>query len=84
MSAYRLVLVEDDEDEFLRIAAVVAEMAGSGHVLDWVNNFEEGLAIILQNEHHAYIIDQHLGEKNGVELIRLARSQGSRVPMLLL
>ncbi|MFZ4828771.1 MAG: sensor histidine kinase [Phototrophicaceae bacterium] len=84
MISYRLLLVDDDEDEFLLTKAVVKDMAGFGHVLDWVDNFEDGLAIILKNEHDAYILDYHLGAKNGVELIQLARTQGSRAPMIIL
>ena len=84
MTTYKLLLVDDDEDEFLLTKAVVKEMAGFGHVLDWVDNFEDGITAILKNEHHAYMLDYNLGAKNGVELIRMAREQGSRAPMIIL
>lgn len=84
MISYKLLLVDDDEDEFLLTRAVVKEMAGFGNTLDWVDNFEDGLAAVLKNEHHAYMLDYNLGAKNGVELIRMAREQGSRAPMIIL
>ena len=80
----RVLLVDDDEDEYIITRRIIAEVEGRRHSLDWASSYEEGLAIIEEGRHDIYLIDYQLDEKNGLDLLREAIAEGCSQPMILL
>ena len=82
--APRILLVEDDEDDFILARDLLREIFRSRLQLDWLGDWDEALAAIAEGQHDVYIVDYRLGARNGVDLVREATSLGSRAPFILL
>ncbi|HEU4389602.1 MAG TPA: PAS domain S-box protein, partial [Blastocatellia bacterium] len=80
----RILLVDDDEDDYLLTRDLVSEAGGGRFELDWVSNYESARDTIGKQDYDLLLVDYRLGEKNGLDLIRHAVSSGCRVPMILL
>jgi signal transduction histidine kinase len=80
----KVLLIEDDEDDYILTRELLAEVKGGKYALDWASSYEEGLRVAGQLEHHVCLVDYRLGEKNGVQLIREAREARLTTPMILL
>ena len=78
-----VLLVDDDEDEFVVTRDLFAEI-GSGYALSWARSYQEGSTQIARCEHDAFLFDYHLGARTGVELLREAKLLGCRAPILIL
>ena len=80
----RVLLVDDDEDEFVITRALLAEARNGRFELEWVGAFEAGLAAILEARHAVYLVDYRLGERFGIDLLRQAVAQGCKAPIIML
>lgn len=66
----RILLVDDDEDDYLLTRALCQRVQHHRLQLDWADSFEQGRKRIANNEHDVVLIDFRLGAKNGLELLR--------------
>lgn len=84
----RVLLVDDDEDDYVLLREMFARLPGQGdqrrYCLSWVNGFEEALAACTQQQYDIHLVDYHLGRHNGLELMRAAAEKGCNVPTILL
>jgi light-regulated signal transduction histidine kinase (bacteriophytochrome) len=80
----RVLLVDDDEDDYIMTRDFLAEAEQLSFKLNWVDNYEAGLAAIAQNQHDVYLLDYRLGKENGLELLRSALKLGCAKPIILL
>jgi len=80
----RILLVDDDRDEYFLTKDLLDGMPNHRHHLDWVSTFAEGLDAICRNEHDVFILDYQLGAKTGVDLLNEARRRGGMGPVILL
>lgn len=65
----RVLLVDDDEDDYLIIRNFVLKIHGNPFKLEWISNIDEAAATIAQEKHDIYLVDYRLGEENGLELL---------------
>ena len=82
--AVRLLLIDDDEDEYELLRGVLGDIRGTQYELEWVSSYGEGIQAISEGRHHAYLIDYRLGGASGVDLVRQAREKGSEDPLIRL
>jgi signal transduction histidine kinase/HPt (histidine-containing phosphotransfer) domain-containing protein len=80
----KVLLIEDDEDDYVLTRELLSEVKGANYALDWAPSYEEGLRVAGLREHHVCLVDYRLGERSGVELIREARQARLTTPMILL
>lgn len=80
----RVLLVDDDEDDYLIIKKTFAQIANSPFVLSWTSSFDEAKKLIKKEEHDAYLIDYRLGEQTGLDLLRYAKPEKRLQPFILL
>jgi signal transduction histidine kinase len=80
----RVLLVDDDEDDYIITQDIVNEIQGRVHLLEWTNSFEKAIEIIQECRHNVILVDYHLGARNGLELIREAISMECKTPFILL
>lgn len=83
-SLIRVLLVEDDEDDYVLTRELLTEIPAQRFSLDWEKNFESGLKEMLRNQHDVVLLDYRLGARNGVELLRAALEGGCQAPVILL
>jgi two-component system cell cycle sensor histidine kinase/response regulator CckA len=84
MDVIRVLLVEDDEDDYIIARDLFAEIRGNRFTLDWVKTFQAGLEAMLLNQHDVCLVDYRLGAQNGVDLLRAVMEQGCQAPIILL
>jgi two-component system response regulator MtrA len=84
VSAGRLVVVADDEDDILELVTVIIE--GSGHEVVPVRDGAAALAAIHERRPDLVVLDIAMPEVDGLEVLRRLRSDGqtSELPVLLL
>ncbi len=80
----RVLIIEDDEDDFFITRALLSKAQGIDCELTWVRNYDEGLDALLSNQHDVALVDYRLGPSNGLELLREATDRDARIPMILL
>lgn len=80
----RLLLIEDDEDDYLILRELLQDVPDQHFRLDWVSTYDEGLARALLREHDVLLVDYRLGADSGLSLISELNAQSSPVPMILL
>ncbi len=79
-----VLLVEDDEDDYVIIRDTLDEFENTKITLDWVNSFNAAREAMARRIHHLCLLDFRLGEHNGLELIDVARTNGFRAPIIML
>ncbi len=80
----RVLLVEDDEDDYLLTSTLLTEIHSDKFEPIWAKTFEEGLQHVSAGDYDICLLDYRLGSHNGLELLHEARSQGTSRPCLLL
>lgn len=83
-SVIRVLLVEDDEDDYMLTRALVSARENANIKLDWVDSYGRALEAVEQNNHDVYLVDYRLGHQTGINLIQEAFLMGCRAPMILL
>jgi two-component system, cell cycle sensor histidine kinase and response regulator CckA len=83
-SPIKVLLVDDDEDDYILTRDWFDEFQIPGSELEWVSSYTKGKEAIAKNRHDIYLVDYRLGEGNGLELLREAIANGSTAPIILL
>jgi len=77
----RFLLVEDDD----KIGRFIAQgLRQEGHVVDWSQDGEEGMAFALDGAFDAAIVDLMLPRRDGLSLIRELREKKRKLPVIVL
>ncbi|MCL5406204.1 MAG: response regulator [Deltaproteobacteria bacterium] len=80
----RVLLVDDDQEDFLIISDMLLEAENSRFELDWVQTYEAGLEAISRQEHDVYLLDYFMGRHNGLEVLKTAAETGCKAPVIFL
>ena len=80
----RILLVEDDEDDYILTRDTLMEMGSPICTLDWASTYEAGFELFHQHRHDLYFFDFRLGVRTGLDLLRAARATDEYAPIMLL
>jgi two-component system CheB/CheR fusion protein len=80
----RILYIDDDEEEYLLIRQLLAQVDGEAFAVEWVGSYESALEAIDDGGHDVYLLDYNLGARSGLELLRAALGRGCRAPWILL
>jgi len=80
----KVLLVDDDEDDYILTRDLLAESQGTRFEVEWVSAWDCALDVMGENQHDIYLLDYRLGEHNGLELLQQAVANGCRAPIILL
>jgi diguanylate cyclase (GGDEF)-like protein len=78
-----VLLIDDDEDEFIITRDLISELGGA-YRLSWINNFERGMAEISKSDYSVCLLDFRLGEHSGIDFLAEAVSRNCPIPIILL
>lgn len=79
-----ILLVEDDEDDYLITREVLEEMQDVELSLTWVKDYDEGLSFLAQNDVSVCLVDYRIGAHTGIEFLKVAKGRGLKSPVILL
>lgn len=80
----RVLLVDDDENDYILTRDWFSEFQMVGCQLEWIDNYQQAENAIAHNNYDIYLVDYVLGSFNGLELLRQAMAKGCSSPMILL
>lgn len=80
----RILLVDDDEEGFIHARELLGVLPENRIDLEWIADVEQALEQIREDRYDLYLIDYHLGPRNGLELMRSAFEGGCKAPMILM
>src|SRR5437660_572228 len=80
----KVLLVEDDEDDYIITRDLLAEVPGAQFTVEWISDFNNALHTMSLNQHDICLVDYRLGAQTGVELLRAAVDRGCQAPIILL
>lgn len=84
MNVTRLLLVEDDEDDYIITRDLLQDMDPQGYELFWARTAEEARARFCQDDIDVCLLDYSLGAYTGLEILSQARQQGFEAPIIML
>ena len=80
----RVLVIEDDEDDFFIARNLLNKARSITCDLQWVQTYEQGLEDLESESYDVCLIDYRLGAHNGLDLIREASDREVTTPMILL
>ena len=84
MQDVKLLIVDDDEDDFLLAQDLLDEITTGPYQLDWAPSYDAGREQLSRNQHDLCLMDYKLGARDGIELLAEAQSLGFTGPIILL
>jgi two-component system cell cycle sensor histidine kinase/response regulator CckA len=81
----QVLLVDDDEDDCALTGDLVSQIRVPRRAqMKWASGYEAGLEALHQDRSDVCLLDYRLGARDGLELLREARSQGCLCPVIVL
>ncbi len=84
MELISILLIDDDEDDYIITRDLIEDINHRQYTVDWVENYQKGIEFISLKNHDVYLIDYHLNSDSGLDIIRDAVSIGCEAPLILL
>lgn len=84
MGNYRILLLDDDLDDHLLIEEYIEEIPYSHYELECITDYNQAEKLFENESYDCFLIDNYLGPKSGLELIKEAKLKGNDKPFILL
>src|SRR5262245_32735579 len=82
--AVRVLLVEDDDDDYLLARDLFEELPEGAYTLDRVATYDDAIGALSRCDHDLFLIDYRITPKTGLDLVVQARATGCTAPMIIL
>ncbi len=80
----RILLVEDDEDDFVLTRSMLQVPGTAWFQLEWEQSYLPALQAIREARHDLYLVDYRLGDRTGLDLVRDAWDTEPPAPVIVL
>ena len=80
----KVVIIDDDEDDYFIIADYLKGIEGSRFHVDWCNNYDAAKEKMSAQAYDIYFIDYRLGSRTGLELMQETMNEEFTDPVVLL
>lgn len=80
----RILIVDDDEDDYLITSELIRNIPSSGFSINWCYTYKDALEEMKNRSFDIYFIDYRLGAKTGLDLLKEAVATGCEEPVILL
>jgi PAS domain S-box-containing protein len=82
-TVYRILIIDDDEDDFLITSEYINNIPGYHFIIEWSFDYGQAMKHIRNGEYDLYLVDYYLGAKTGLDFIKGAMKE-SNDPIILL
>ncbi len=82
--AIRVLLVEENEGDYILTRDLLAEIDGTHFDLDWVRRHEDAMTAIERGNYDVFLLGCGAGEANGLEIMNRVSETGRNAPVILL
>jgi PAS domain S-box-containing protein len=80
----RILVVEDDEDDFLLINDYIKHLRAWTCEVKWIYRYDEAIEELSGNQYTICFSDYRLGARNGIDLIKDMQEMNCNTPVILL
>jgi len=80
----RILVVEDDEDDFILISDYFKNITAWKFEIKWVQRYTAAVNELCSNQYTLCFCDYRLGAKNGIDLIKDVLAKNAATPIILL
>lgn len=80
----KVLLIEDDEDDFILLRDLLSEINGVDFEMDWISRYEEALDVLKEQAHDICFLDYRLNQHDGFEILKVANEERWTVPIIFL
>lgn len=80
----KLLLIEDDEDDYVLIRDMLSEIPYRNYILHWAPSYQSGIEAIEGNGFDVCLLDFRLGQQSGLEMLKVAKERGYQTPIVFL
>lgn len=80
----RILVVEDDEDDFLLINDYIKHLRAWKCEVKWIYRYDDAINELINNNYTICFSDYRLGAKNGIDLIKDIQDRHCNTPVILL
>ena len=80
----RILLVEDDEDDYILTSDYLQQLGSHKFEIDWVTNPTKALEQLNLGKHDICLLDYQLGAYNGLTVLEKASKNGCSTPIIML
>jgi len=80
----KVLLIDDDDSDYFLTKDLLADIDPEGFEIDWKANYESGLEALCRGCHDICLLDNRLGARTGIDLLRDAKEKGCLIPVIIL
>ncbi|KAA9038421.1 PAS domain S-box protein [Ginsengibacter hankyongi] len=80
----KILVVDDDEDDYFIISDYINEIDKNKFVIDWCNSYQSAVEKFKAKAYDIYFVDYRLGNETGLELLKEAVNLECEDPIILL
>jgi response regulator RpfG family c-di-GMP phosphodiesterase len=80
----RILLIEDDEDDYEFTRELLADLPEAQLELSWVSDYHKGILESRRGCYDVCLVDYRLGAESGIDLLRELVANGNPMPVILL
>ncbi|KPH90203.1 ATPase [Pseudoalteromonas undina] len=82
--ATKLLLVEDDEDDYILTRDYLEQLSSHVFDIDWISSPEQAVEVLSKNQHDICLLDYRLGASDGLSVLKQALKNGFCGPIIML
>ena len=79
-----ILLVEDDEDDYLLTLDLIEEVADARYCVTWVSSFEDGIEKLFEGGFDICLVDFRIGGQTGLDFVERANALDLTTPIVFL
>jgi diguanylate cyclase (GGDEF)-like protein len=79
----RVLLVDDDESTAILVRSLLGKLKAAKYRLEWRGTASEGLTALLSERWDACLLDYHIGDESGFDVLRTALQRNVTTPIIM-
>ena len=80
----RILLVEDDEDDYVLLHRLLAEVSSVQYEITWSRTYDAALVELDKGVYDVCLLDYQLGSKNGLDILSEVKESAKTPPIIIL
>ncbi len=81
---YRILIVDDDEDDFFITNQYIKNIKGYNFKVEWRYDYKSAMEDVCKKKYDLYLVDYYLGAKTGLDFIKEAFEKKCDEPIIIL
>ena len=83
-SSFKILIVDDDEDDFFITSQYIKNIKGYHFDVEWRYDYKGAVQDVCDKKYDLYLVDYYLGAKTGLDFIREAMNLKCEEPIIIL